>query len=126
MTSFRPLAVTGGITAALLLAALYFYFDPAGSVWFPKCPFLVVTGLQCPGCGSQRAIHALLHGDITTAWHTNALFILELPLILFLFLAWGLRHRYPSLRRLLSARPFILTLLTLIVLWTIVRNIVHI
>ncbi len=24
----------------------------------PKCPLLMATGLKCPGCGSQRMLHA--------------------------------------------------------------------
>ncbi|RYU86148.1 DUF2752 domain-containing protein [Mucilaginibacter terrigena] len=28
------------------------------------CPFKQLTGLDCPGCGLQRSVIALLHGDI--------------------------------------------------------------
>jgi hypothetical protein len=42
---------------------------------FPRCPFLSLTGFQCPGCGSQRAIHALLHGHILYAFRMNLIFI---------------------------------------------------
>lgn len=45
-------------------AALYFIFDPAVTRWAPKCMFRVLTGYDCPGCGSQRALHALLHADM--------------------------------------------------------------
>ena len=61
------------MTAAVLiaLAAVYFFFDPNTEGVFPKCAFYVLTGWKCPGCGSQRALHALLHGDITGAFHMN-------------------------------------------------------
>ncbi|HTE32850.1 MAG TPA: DUF2752 domain-containing protein [Chryseolinea sp.] len=71
--------------AAILLLLLYFYFDPASSILFPPCPFYTFTGLFCPGCGSQRAFHALLHGHILESADFNLLFVLFLPLILLAF-----------------------------------------
>lgn len=49
---------------------------------FPACPFLKVTGYQCPGCGSQRAIHQLLNGNIKQAFALNPLLVLAIPYIL--------------------------------------------
>jgi len=57
--------------AALLLLGL---FNP-DTYHFPRCPFLTLTGFQCPGCGSQRAIHYLLHGNVVQAARMNLLFI---------------------------------------------------
>jgi hypothetical protein len=48
-------------------------FTPIG--WLPKCPIHAVTGLLCPGCGTQRAIIALSRGDFETALHLNALLL---------------------------------------------------
>lgn len=30
-----------------------------------SCPIKRLTGIDCPGCGFQRSILALLHGDLT-------------------------------------------------------------
>lgn len=116
-----------GIAAAVLagVIALYAWADPAEAP-FPKCMFRSLTGLSCPGCGSQRAIHALLHADVAAAWRLNALFVIEIPLIALLALSWALGDRTPRLRRLLAARPLILAILAAIIIWTIVRNILHI
>ncbi|MEE1348254.1 MAG: DUF2752 domain-containing protein, partial [Bacteroidales bacterium] len=57
-------------------------FDPARSGLFPHCPFLMMTGFKCPGCGSQRAIHSLLHLDFATAFRYNAMLVLSLPFVL--------------------------------------------
>ena len=46
------LALAAGGTVALLVLGL---FDPSVSAFFPKCPFLLLTGLQCPGCGKWYA-----------------------------------------------------------------------
>lgn len=125
MTSPRPLYIIG-VAVAAVLAAVYFMFDPAGSGWFPRCPFLTLTGFQCPGCGSQRAIHALLRGDIAGAWRLNALLLIELPFMGLLAVAWIMRRRRPRLRAILNSGPLILTVTTIIIIWTIVRNIAHI
>lgn len=47
---------------------------------FPLCPFKLLTGLPCPGCGGIRAAEALLQGDVL-----NALYINPLSCILILF-----------------------------------------
>lgn len=50
--------------------------------FFPKCPFKAVTGLDCPGCGSQRAIHQLLNFNLIAAFKYNPLLLLSIPYIL--------------------------------------------
>jgi len=74
----KQAVLLGGIvgTAALVLL---FAFDPAQHAFFPKCVFYWATGLFCPGCGSQRAVHALLHGHLGEALGQNALVVLALP-----------------------------------------------
>ncbi len=83
----------------------------------------MLTGLSCPGCGSQRAVHAMMEGDFKAAFGFNALFMLEIPLLGLLGISRLLGNRTPRLQRLLSARFFILFILTTIIIWTIVRNI---
>ncbi|WP_158011053.1 DUF2752 domain-containing protein [Hymenobacter lapidarius] len=78
LTKLRWLGILGG---GLGLAVLYFTLDPA-LFPFPRCPFLLLTGLYCPGCGSQRAFHALLHGELGRAAGLNLLAVLSLPLLL--------------------------------------------
>lgn len=68
------------VIGGLGLAAVYFMLDPARYP-FPRCPFLTLTGLYCPGCGSQRALHALLHGRVGQAAGLNLLAVLCLPLL---------------------------------------------
>ena len=61
---------------------IYYFFNPSTSFFIP-CPFHHITGLYCPGCGSQRAVHLLLHGDILGAFRFNPLMVLTLPILIY-------------------------------------------
>lgn len=79
------MAATGTALLALTLIAVVIYkrIDPETSALFPRCPFLSLTGLKCPGCGSQRAIHQLLNGNIIKALQYNALMVTAIPYMIF-------------------------------------------
>lgn len=55
----------------------------------PPCPLRTLTGLYCPGCGSTRALHDLLHGDIAGALAMNPLLVVALPVLLLMALRAG-------------------------------------
>lgn len=111
----------------MLIATLYiFYFiDPETHSLFPKCPFLLATGLECPGCGSQRAIHQLLHLNFGNALRYNALMVLALPYtFLGIYLQYlGGQLRHPQLEKLFFGRWSALIVLILVVSYWIVRNV---
>ena len=70
------------VTIMTTLAGLVlFRFDPNRYPFYPVCAFHHATGLLCPGCGSLRAIHQLLHGHLATAFRFNPLLILALPFL---------------------------------------------
>ncbi|MBP3549689.1 MAG: DUF2752 domain-containing protein [Rikenellaceae bacterium] len=118
-----------GITVAVVLiaaAAIYYTFDPATTP-FPRCPFLVLTGWECPGCGSQRAIHSLLHLDIAAAWRYNAMLVLSIPYVVLLLVAERLgRRRQSRLYRVLNSEVLIWSYFALVVAWWILRNVINI
>lgn len=68
------------------LAVLFFVLDPAKHTLFPRCLFNSLTGYYCPGCGSQRAIHSLLHFDFAGVVSYNFLFIPAFLLIFYNYL----------------------------------------
>lgn len=69
-----------GIGAIAVLALLCF-FDPSTSAIFPPCPTNALTSLYCPGCGTLRAMHALLHGDVKEALSQNILAVIFTPIL---------------------------------------------
>ena len=76
----RAWALFGLLAAAAVGAAVLWHVNPneAGNP-LPPCPSLWLTGLFCPGCGTTRALHALLHGDLPGALAMNPLMVLSLP-----------------------------------------------
>ena len=73
---FRCLIFVSGIAAATAL----FCFNPE-TIRYPPCFFKLLTGLECPGCGSARSAYHLLHGNFLTAIDYNILFIAFLPFV---------------------------------------------
>ncbi|HEX6045778.1 MAG TPA: DUF2752 domain-containing protein [Pyrinomonadaceae bacterium] len=70
-------------------AAYLFTFEPGKSGFFLPCPFRLLTGLQCPGCGSARALHQILHGNFEAAFMLNPLLMAGIPFILIAFLRYS-------------------------------------
>lgn len=91
------------LAAAALGLVMLWVFDPATSGVFPPCPVRYLTGWFCPGCGSLRAIHQLLHGNLQAAWAMNPLAILLLP-----FIGYGLAsHALSAIHGRGLPQPFI-------------------
>ena len=112
------------VGAGAVALALYFVFDPARSVLAPKCFFYLVTGWECPGCGSQRMLHALLRGDLAAAWHFNAMLLCMLPVLAVLFFAAAVRTRMPRFYAAVNSLPVILTITAILLGWGVLRNII--
>jgi hypothetical protein len=87
VTAFRDQRIHLLMTLTVVAAALIVLrvFDPATSGIFPPCPLRALTGWYCPGCGSLRALHQLLHGNVENAFALNPLAVISLP-----FLAYGM------------------------------------
>lgn len=111
------------LAAAAAGIAVLYAFDPSESVFYPRCPFFWVTGLKCPGCGSLRAAHQLLHLHFGEAMRYNALMVLFIPLLLFMSLADLFKAKYPE-PYLLARNPVLSwAILAAILLWWLFRNV---
>ena len=99
--------------------------NPHSTSWPLKCPLYLFTGLQCPLCGMQRAIHELLHGNITEAWTLNPGFFLFSPYWIVILI--GSLH--PTLQKNNAFIRFcfrdstILLALIMLLIWGVIRNI---
>lgn len=107
------------------LGSLYFFFNPTEHSFFLSCPLRYATGLECPGCGSQRAIHQLLHGNFIAAFHFNPFLIISLPLIAFGLGIKTYNYLYNTTHRIMLFydKRFIYGYFGLAILFAILRNI---
>ena len=115
------------IVLVTMLAILYRTYNPNGNVYFPKCPFRELTGLKCPGCGSQRAVHYLLNFDIFNAIKENVILVLSIPYILTGLVFDYLKNPNENIlnwRKILFGRKAIFVILTIIITFWILRNII--
>jgi uncharacterized membrane protein YhaH (DUF805 family) len=105
----------------VVAGAVLFQFSPEKTNWYPVCLFTRFTSLDCPGCGSLRSAHHLLHGQISRAADHNILFVLLLPII-----AIGtLSTVYPVAAKCWNYLNKPRWIFMLILIFWIVRNIHH-
>ena len=88
-----------GLMGVVLLVLAASFFD------FVICPFRLVFGFSCPGCGLTRASTAMLNGDWAQMWTFHPLAPIILPMVILIFgnlflqaLGWTKRdflHRIP-------------------------------
>ena len=106
------------------LIAVYATFNPESLSFFPSCPFHNMTGLHCPGCGSQRAIYDLLHANFLQAFSHNPLIILGIVTGIYKAVLW---FKYPDSKQapnnLLYHKNTPWVVLFLVISFWILRNI---
>lgn len=119
MASERARLQAGLGGAALGIAALAYIGlnDPhrQGSL-FPPCPFRLLTGWYCPGCGGLRMTHDLLHADLPAAVTDNVFLLAGLPMLG----VWWLWRR--SRRRPAFTVPVVIAIAVAAAVWTVIRN----
>lgn len=102
------------LLGGVMLVGLLYFFNPLTAGFFPPCLFHRLTGLECIGCGSTRAVHALVHGEVVQAFWLNPLVISALPLLIVLLL-----RREPS-----RVRPALVVLFMIAILsFGVLRNV---
>lgn len=111
-------ALVAGCAFAVLLAVC-----GTDSPWVPKCLFHTVTGLDCPGCGSQRAISALLNGHFSEAWHFNPALWIGLCVAALYAVFPGKSQPPKRVERILYSPVAFIAIVVAIITWTVWRNI---
>ena len=116
---YATLAVLGLAGLAIVCA-----FDPRNYNIYPICPFFGLTGYHCPGCGTLRALHQLLRGNVLGALGFNVYTMLALPCLAYAFAAEALRaFRLPAPPAISIPQPAAWALLSGIIAFWVLRNI---
>ena len=126
MTKGRKVAL--GVAVALAVCLVLAFVDPTSALWPFHCPFKLITGLQCPGCGFQRALHALLQGDVMAAARYNFFLLYAIPYLLLIIVSdvlpngkWQLR-----LQALVGNKYVVWFYILSFFVWLVVRNVLGI
>lgn len=107
----------GGLSVVYLL-------DPGTSDLYPPCPFLALTGLYCPGCGTLRALHQLTLGHPVAALDLNPLMVLLLPFVAYFLASHAMLAVTGRPLRGFFVRPeLIWALLGVVLVYGILRNV---
>lgn len=103
------------------LAVLYF-FNPVQHRFYPACQFYQITHLHCPGCGSLRALHQLTHGHVVSAFLSNPLLVVSMPVFAWLgFQKWRLSPNRSGKTSLIQP-AFVWVILGIVFLFGVLRN----
>jgi hypothetical protein len=129
-----PPAALARLTAPLLSAAgvlgataVLYVRNPHQSGSYGFCPWNVLTGGYCPGCGGLRAVHDLAHGDLAAAASSNLLLVALLPVAVLLWAGWarsrwrGRPRPFPG-RTSPYARPALWSVAVVVLAFTALRN----
>jgi uncharacterized protein DUF2752 len=122
------LLVVGGLFAGgFALSALF-----ATTGFGVPCPFLALTGWECPLCGGTRMGAALLHGDLAGAYAFNPLALIAMTVLCALAVVWAIeiaggpaaRPARGLTKRLqqVPAVAWLLVSLLIAVVYTVLRN----
>ena len=102
---------------------LLYAFNPTEAKFFPPCPLNKLTGLHCPGCGTTRALHHLLHGRVGRAFDYNPLLVASMPWILYALGRGAFRFVLPHHGPTRRLRPWLIwTIAAVAIAYGVARN----
>jgi hypothetical protein len=113
------------LSIIVIIAGFYKIFNPYQEKFMPKCIFYSTTGYQCPGCGSQRAIHNLVNFDLIGAMHENLMLVISIPYLIFgafLEIYKEKNQRLAKIHDIFYGYKAALFIFFLLIFWWIFRN----
>lgn len=113
------------IGAALFLSGCAYLFIFCKLGLAIPCVFHLITGLECPGCGTTRMFASLARLDFVSAWHFNPVVLVMLPFIAYIIVKdvvqW-IKHGKTKSTRFENYMQY--AMVAVLVVFGIVRNIV--
>ncbi|RSN66928.1 MULTISPECIES: DUF2752 domain-containing protein [Actinomadura] len=119
----RLLSPLGVAVLAVAATGYVAAVDPNEQGHYPTCPFLALTGYQCPGCGALRTVHAVAHGQLGEAVALNVFTVTMLPVLLFFWVRWAVARARDRPTRTKAADPrLIWAFFAVVMVFWVVRN----
>jgi hypothetical protein len=116
------LPLLAGSGAVAFMSVLY-VIDPNQPGHYPACPWLLLTGTYCPGCGSMRATHDLLHGHLADALARNPFTVVTFIVMAFGYAGWVRRQWTGRVRTRMAPAWVLYALFAAIMAFWVLRNI---
>jgi hypothetical protein len=115
------------IISFILFGGTLYYFQQnnptSNEAPFAVCMTKQIAGIDCPGCGGQRAFHELLNGHFLAAGKLNIFIYFFAPLLTYIFLLFALRPFNIRLPDIDISTKNLLLILAFFLIFTILRNI---
>lgn len=114
-------AIVAGVIG---LGIFYFFINPKEVNFLPECPLYTITGIYCPGCGSQRATNQLLNFNIFGVLRQNVLYLISLLIIIYHLIVTGINAIFKKqIYNYIYHPKTPLVILGFIIIFWILRNI---
>ena len=112
----------------VIMGVFYYLVNPVMQHYPLKCIWKVLTGTQCPACGFQRAVYALVHGNYWEALSYNYFFVISIPLAFTAVLAewYNYHHKLDFLHDFLHNQYTLKSYVVLYFAWWVIRNFLNI
>ena len=125
--AFFPVALAfSGVAVFIWLFAAIFPAAAESLRWKIPCPVQALTGLYCPGCGGQRAVKALLGGNLLSSLYYHPVILPAALYLTFYLLSQSVNRLTKGKTRALCFKSWHLyVLLGLLLLQWIVKNVLH-
>lgn len=119
-TARRLLVAAGVPAAAAAVVGTSRMFDPSrGGLDTGGCPFRALTGHDCPGCGTSRAISAFADGRFVDAADHNVAAVVVITSIVVWWLAVTAGKTAPRIPRLGGRSPALVVGAAIGIWWVI-------
>lgn len=126
-SKFNESLLLGLIILISGIVVYYFYQNNPSDAdtTFIRCPSNSIFSINCPGCGSQRAFHHILHLEFKEAFRYNALFVLAIPFVIYWFVIkiYNLVFDTKKTIQIPTNKLFWIGLLLIVLFYGIMRNV---
>lgn len=122
----RAIKLSLRVAAATLGGLLYYFIISITGISIP-CPFNLITGLKCPGCGITRMISSVLCFDFKSAFNFNPVLFCSLLPLSIVFLVQSVKYIRRGTTSYYKWQPALIwTVIFALIIFCIIRNITDI